>query len=133
MKKYVSIMLVICLGMFSLAGLSGCDSDSDDSTSPITLYNITGTWIIAAPGLAAVWTITQDASGNLTGTSARTGDTGTLTGTNINNTVTIHVYYASDNASEDFTGTVASNNDMSGTYSDSYGTTGEGWTALRDQ
>lgn len=133
MKKVLSITLVVSICLFGLVGLVGCSSsDNGDSVTPATLVDITGTWHMASAGLQVVWVITsQDANGNLTGRAERTGDVGTLTGTNINNVVNIHVVYS--DATVDFTGLVNNNDQMSGTYSDSYGTVGEGWTAVRAQ
>jgi hypothetical protein len=125
MKKTIILALIMSL---CVLGLTAC-SESSSSSSPSVLINITGTWEVGAPGLAVVWTITQDGNGNLTGTAARTGDVGILTGTNNNNTINIHVVYS--DATVDFTGTVVDNDNMNGTYSDSYGTTGENWAATR--
>jgi len=131
MKKVLSITLVVSLCLFGLMGLVGCSSSDNGTTTPAVLIDITGTWHMASAGLAVVWTIVQDANGNLTGQAARTADVGTLTGTNISNAVTIHIVYS--DATEDFTGLVNNNDQMSGTYNDSYGTVGEGWTAVRAQ
>ncbi len=132
MGKIIRIILVVSLCMLAFAGLPGCSSSNgDDPVTPVELFDITGEWFMASAGLQVVWTIVQDAAGNLTGIAGRATDIGVLTGTNINNAVTIHVVY--DDATEDFTGLVSTNDQMSGTYSDSYGTTGEGWTAVRSQ
>jgi hypothetical protein len=135
MKKHVWIAIILSVCLVCMLTLGGCKSSSDDddngTTTPVTLYDVTGTWMISAPGLAVVWTLTQDAGGNITGTAARTADTGTITGTNVNNAITIDVTY--QDATAQFTGNVQNENLMSGTYSDSYGTTGEVWSGVRSQ
>jgi hypothetical protein len=136
-KKTLLLMLLsLCLALTMVLAI-GCsdDDDDDDVTGPSTPINISGIWQVAADNWGnLVLTITEDASGNITGTASRsiTGGetiTGVVTGTNVNNTVSITVTFDAEFIT--LNGTVDAQNAMSGTYTDFQGDSA-GWTATRD-
>ena len=134
MKRYVSLVLLglVVFGMM----VSGCSSSSS-SSSPSTLFDVTGTWEVAAVGMGnLVFHLTQDAQGNISGTVDRSvvgaSDTGTITGgSNTNNNITINITF-SDGMTATFTGTVTDANNMNGRYTDSQQNT-DAWSATRSQ
>lgn len=127
---FLSTLLSLCL-VFAVI-LPGCgDDDDDNGTTPSVLYDVTGTWEVGAPGLVLVLQLTQNADGTITGTAVRTGDTVALTGTNINNNITLSIVFAPDDFIN-MTGIVEDENNMSGTLT-TQTTVGytDPWTATR--
>lgn len=120
MKRNVCLLTLLSLCLTFALILPGC-GDDDDSTSPATLYDATGTWEVGAVGLGnLVLILIQDASGNITGTALRGGDSGTVTsGSNTNNSITITILFV-DQMTLILTGTVRDADNMDGTYQSYY-------------
>jgi hypothetical protein len=120
MKRHIFLFTLLSLCLVGAMILSGC-GDGDDSTTPTTLYDVTGTWEVGAVGLGnLVLILTQDASGNITGTALRGGDGGVVTsGSNTNNSITITILF-DDQQTLILTGTVRDANNMDGTYQSYY-------------
>ncbi len=98
-RRLVFSILVVC-GLSLMLVLTGCKKSSS-STSPGTLYSLTGTWQFSpnADWAYLILYLTQSGQ-NVTGTADRAApaggghDTGTVTsGTNIDNQVTITVQF----------------------------------------
>ena len=137
MKKGLWLFLLlslVCVCM--MMGFTGCSSSSSSSTSPSTPVDVTGDWEVAAVGWGnLVYHLTQDAQGNITGTIDRSAadggtDTGTVTsGSNVDNNITINAVF-DDGMTLSLTGRASDANNMSGTYTDSQGSS-DAWSATR--
>jgi hypothetical protein len=144
MKKYASLCLLLSFCAVFLM-VAGCDDGgSSSSTSPATLYDVTGTWEVATSSVSSnlVLHLSQDAQGTITGTADRSStlgyDYGTvIAGSNNNNTIYIHVLFTTHHF--EFNGTVNDANNMGGMLENYYEPKDqnrvyeEAWTATRSQ
>ncbi len=134
MKRHVFLAL-LGLAVF-VAILTGC-SNGSSSSSPSTLYDVTGDWEVAAVGMGnLVFHLNQNAQGAISGTVDRSvvggSDNGTITGgSNTNNNITINITF-DDGMTATFTGTVTDANNMNGRYTDSQNGS-DAWSATRSQ
>ena len=144
MKRNVLTLILLSLCLVMLTIFASCNGGGSSSTTPTTLYDVTGTWYIGTSGGSTnlVLYLTQDAQGNITGTLARGtsigADTGPIiSGSNVNNQVNIHVTFATEHYI--FEGTVKDEDNMGGILTSYYEPRDqntvyeEGWNATRAQ
>jgi hypothetical protein len=126
MKRNVLTRVLLSLCLVTLTIFASCNSGGSSSTTPTTLYDVTGTWFVGKSSGASnvVLHLTQDAQGNITGTVDRSvssggHDTGTIiSGSNVNNTINIHALFGTMHYI--FEGTVRDADNMDGTLTSYY-------------
>ena len=127
MKRNVFKLVVLSLGLVTMMIFASCNGGGggSSSTTPTTLYDVTGTWEVGTTSTQnLVLHLTQDGQGNITGTVDRSVASGgydygtVISGSNVNNTINIHVLFATQHYI--FDGTVTDATNMSGTLTSYY-------------
>jgi hypothetical protein len=126
MKRNVLTFVVLSLCLVMLTIFASCNGGGgSSSTTPTTLHDVTGSWYVGTSGGSTnlVLNLTQDTQGNITGTMNRGTSIGTDTGTiisgsNVNNTINIHVLFGTQHYI--YEGKVKDADNMSGTLTSYY-------------
>jgi hypothetical protein len=121
--KRIALSVALAFLFAGLLALNGCKSEDP--------LDITGTWNFTIPG-GFSWTVTftgSTGSGSVTDTYPECVGTGTYT---VNDTqISFTMVYPCGPFNVQFTGTIASENSMSGTWYESYYDDSGTWTASR--
>ena len=126
MKRNVLTRVLLSLCLVTLIIFASCNGGGSSSTTPKTVYNITGKWFVGTQHTVnIVLDLVEDVQGNITGTVYRSSqsrpahDYGTIiSGSNVNNTVNIHVLFATQHYI--FEGTVRDADYIHGTLTSYY-------------